>query len=117
MTLLQSRKLALDCMKWSQPVFFSEEAICYINKIGGIADKRISWRGVNYTMVKLHNETRIVEARRTDKRPHEGAFGERGMVLVKAAAKVQEWAGLSGCLPAHEEAALTVENFAHYHFP
>lgn len=61
MTLEQSRQFVLACIGSRQPVYFSEEAIRYIDSQGYIEGDQITWRGKTYKVVKVHEATRIVE--------------------------------------------------------
>lgn len=68
MTLAQSREFVLKELAHRYPVYFSEEALLYIDSKGGLKGKYIKWHGETYTVTKIHQADRIVEAVRTQRR-------------------------------------------------
>mgnify|MGYP001421905424 CR=1 FL=1 len=68
MTLAQSRRFVLRELAHRYPVYFSEEALVYIHSNGGLDGRYIKWHGETYTIVEVHEASRIVEAVRTQRR-------------------------------------------------
>lgn len=68
MTLAQSKAFILNKIASRTPVYFSEEALLYIDSKGGLKGKYIKWHGEAYTVTKVHQADRIVEAVRTQRR-------------------------------------------------
>ena len=68
MTLEQSRKFVLAKIASRTPVYFSEEALVYLRSKGCFTGKYIRWHQETYTITKVHQATRIVEAVRTQRR-------------------------------------------------
>lgn len=68
MTLAQSKSFILAKIASRTPVYFSEEALLYIDSKGGLNGKYIKWKGETYTITKVHQADRIVETVRTQRR-------------------------------------------------